>query len=182
MPKTVEGAFNIELAAVLRRKHPGWGDAMAAEQTGVFRQAALQPDIVVRHPGGLAVVLETEFEPARTVEQDALRRLGGVLSETETSVEQVLAVRVPAELAVGQGGLRGRIETAEFRICSLSGTSDRPARWPAEGWMPVTVDELACCIEQVALAERIVARGMEILERGVRGGGGEAALGSVRRA
>ena len=169
MPKTVEGAFNIELAAVLRRKHPGWGDAMAAEQTGVFRQAALQPDIVVRHPGGLAVVLETEFEPARTVEQDALRRLGGVLSETETSVEQVLAVRVPAELAVGQAGLRGRIETAEFRICSLSGTSDRPARWPAEGWMPVTVDELACCIEQVALAERIVARGMEILERGVRG-------------
>ncbi len=75
MPKTGERAFNVELPRVLRRKHPLWRDHVGAEQRGVFERAAVQPDIVVRHPRGLAVVLETEFKPARTVERDAARRL-----------------------------------------------------------------------------------------------------------
>ena len=33
----------------------------------------------MRHPGGMAVVIETEYEPARTVEADARNRLGRIL-------------------------------------------------------------------------------------------------------
>ena len=72
MPKTTETAFNPELAKALRRKHPRWVDRIGVEQTNVFRGApGLHPDIIVRHPGGLPVAVETEYTPAYTVEQDA---------------------------------------------------------------------------------------------------------------
>ena len=72
MPRISEPSFNVELGNVLRTKHPRWIDRIGVEQTGVLSEATnLRPDIVIRHPGGLPVVVETEFTPARTVEADA---------------------------------------------------------------------------------------------------------------
>ena len=74
MPLTTETAFNVDLATALRGKHPRWreGDRIGAEQTSVFQgHPGLRPDIVIRHPGGAPVIVETEFEPAPTVEADA---------------------------------------------------------------------------------------------------------------
>ena len=79
MPQTNEIAFNLELSNVLRTKHPRWGDRITAEQTNVLRETARQPDVVIRPPGGVPVVLETEYEPARGVEEDARKRLGSSL-------------------------------------------------------------------------------------------------------
>ncbi len=61
-----------------------------------------------------------------------------------------------------------RIESAEYRICAVSGSQTAPVRWPSEGWMPATVYELAAVVEQLPLSERIVARGMAVLEDTVR--------------
>ena len=84
MPKTAETAVNAELGKVLRRKHPRWPDRIGVEQTNVFSESAsLRPDIVIHHPGGLPVAVETEFAPAQTVEEDARERLGKTLSQTE---------------------------------------------------------------------------------------------------
>ncbi len=67
MPRTSETAFNPELANALRGKHPRWRDAIGAEQSGVLKDhLGLRPDIVIRHPGGAPVIVETEFEPADT--------------------------------------------------------------------------------------------------------------------
>ena len=74
MPRTNEIAFNVALSNVLRTKHPRWRDRTGAEQQGVVRETAQRPDIVIRPPGGIPVVLETEFEPARSVEEDARKR------------------------------------------------------------------------------------------------------------
>ena len=79
MPRTNEIAFNVALSNVLRTKHPRWRDRTGAEQQGVVRETAQRPDIVIRPPGGIPVVLETEFEPARSVEEDARKRLGQFL-------------------------------------------------------------------------------------------------------
>ncbi len=84
-------------------------------------RSALQSDMVLHHPGGLSVVIETEFEPARTVERDALQRLGRVTDERAAAVEQVVAVRIRADLREGQGALASRFERAESPICALSG-------------------------------------------------------------
>ena len=171
MPQTTEPAFNSELANSLRGKHPRWRDHIGAEQTGVFQgHPGLQPDIVVRHPGGAPVIVETEFEPARTVEEDARVRLGLTIAETGEEVEQAIAVRIPNTLRTDQGHLPDRIAGAEFRYCVFTHRQDRAdghERWPESGWLSGGIDELAGLIERTALSERRVAEGMRILEQGV---------------
>ena len=122
MPKTVESVFNDNLGSVLRRKHPRWPDLIGVEQTNVLTDGspALRPDIIVRHPGGLPVAVETEYTPARTVEQDARQRLGKI-RETGDTIEQAIAVRIPARLAsVNQSDLEAEIEKARLEFCVLS--------------------------------------------------------------
>ena len=177
MAKTSESAFNTELAKVLRRKHPRWPDRIGVEQTNVFSEAAgLRPDLIVRHPGGLPVAVETEYTPAHTVEQDARQRLGKTLRQTGDNIEQALAVRIPHALAsVSQSDLEGEIQRARLEFCMLSGGPESSDRWPGTGWLDGTVDDLAACIELAALSENRVARGMQILESGI-----EQAAGKLR--
>ena len=172
MPRTTETAFNIELAIVLRRKHPRWIDRIGVEQTNVFSESSgLKPDIIVRHPGGLPVSVETEWLPAHTVEQDACERLGKTLQQTGDRIEQALAVRVPNALATtNQSELEGEIEKARLQFCIFSKDPVNPAhplRWPKTGWLDGSVDDLAACIELASLSENSISRGMQILELGV---------------
>ena len=179
MPKMSEIAFNPELANVLRRKHPRWKDRIGVEQTGVFtRGAGLQPDMIVRHPGGLPVAVETEYTPAHTVEEDARQRLGETLRETGDTIEQALAVRIPRALAsTNQNDLEAEIERAKFEFCVLSGNPANPDRWPETGWLDGAVDDLAGCIELAAFSENRLARSMQILEGGI-----DQAAGKLRDA
>ncbi len=168
--RTAEIAFNVELANALRGKHPRWHDRVGAEQTGVLRDAsARRPDLVIRHPGGLTVIVETEFEPARTVENDARGRLGAIVAETGDPVEQAIALRAPDALRRGdQSRLPERIVGAAFEYCVLTAGTDDPLRWPSSGWLRGDVDDLAGLIEQTALSESLIDRGMLILENVVR--------------
>ena len=175
MPKTSETAFNTELANVLRRKHPRWPRQIGVEQTRVFSDAPLhRPDIIVRHPGGLPVAVETEYTPAREVEDDARQRLGKRLADTVDSIEQALAVRIPQALAsVDQNDLEAEIERARLEFCILSGDPDSPQRWPDTGWLDGSVDDLAAIIELAAHSENRIARGMQILEAGIHQAAGK---------
>jgi hypothetical protein len=158
----------LALANALRGKHPRWRDRIGAEQTGVLKdEPGLQPDIVIRHPGGAPLIVETEFDPAPTVEEDALARLGKEIAETGDEVETTIAVRVPAALRGDQGRLAEQIAAAEFQYCVFSQTDDEPRRWPESGWLSGGIDDLAGLIEQSALSERHIAEGMKIMEEGV---------------
>ena len=171
MPKTNEIAFNVPLLNVLRSKHPHWRTGV--EQQDVLRESALRPDIVIRPPGGIPVVLETEFEPAHTVEADAQARLGKFLSQTGDRIEQTVAVQIPKELREApQADLEQHIEAAEFRYCTYSlQEAGAAVRWPATGWLAGSVNDLAGCIENVSLSERLLTEGTNILEQSI----GEAA-------
>ena len=174
MPRTSEIAFNVPLLNVLRGKHPRWRNRTGVEQQDVLRgESALRPDIVIRPPGGIPVVLETEFEPAHTVEADAQARLGKFLSQTGDRIEQTIAVQIPLELKeASQANLERHIEAAEFRYCTYSLQEAGVAvRWPATGWLTGSVNDLAGCIENVSLSERLLAKGTNILEQSI----GEAA-------
>ncbi len=175
MPHTSEIAVNFELSNVLRTKHPGWHDGITAEQTNVFRETARQPDVVIRSPGGVPVVLETEFEPARGVEEDARKRLGSFLQYGGDQIEQTIAVQVPKDLSQApQGDLESRIKAAEFRYCTYSlQETDAAKRWPTTGWLVGGIDDLATCIENVSLSERLLAQGTHILEQSIREAAGK---------
>ena len=171
--RTSEIAFNVRLLDVLRTKHPRWRDHTGVEQQGVLRETALRPDIVIRPPGGIPVVLETEFLPARSVEADAQARLGQFLQYNGDRIEQTIAVQIPRELSqVPQADLELHIEAAEFCYCTYSlQEADMGVRWPATGWLDGSIDDLASCIENVSLSERLLAEGTHILEQSI----GEAA-------
>ncbi len=174
MPRTSEPAFNPALAEALRGKHPRWREPgrIGAEQTGVLRgHPAERPDIVIRHPGGAPVVVETEWEPAATVEDDARARLGAIVDADGEAVEQAIAVRAPLSLRGDQAALAARIAGAGFGYCVFTHREGEPAdpeRWPRSGWLHGGVDALAGLIEQASLSERRIEEGMRILEEGVR--------------
>ena len=94
-PRNTEPQANGALARALSRRNPDWNDrTVHAERTHVIHQArqAMQalpgtdtgkrPDILVAPPRRQPVIVETEFAPARTVEQDAIARLGTSLHST----------------------------------------------------------------------------------------------------
>ena len=174
-PRTSETAFNQELANQLRRRHPRWrelvsdSDAIAAEQTRVLGRARRRrPDIVVRHPGGLPVIVETEFSPARSVEDDARSRLGELVGTN--LVEGVLAVRIPVDLARHQTSLETAIGRARFDWCLFAAAGTLVDRWPREGWLSGSIDQLAEAIEFAALSETRLNAAADALEEGILGG------------
>ena len=169
MPRISEPSFNVELGNVLRTKHPRWLDRIGVEQTGVLIEAAnLRPDIVIRHPGGLPVIVETEYAPARTVEADARARLGKTLQTDGHGIEQSIALRIPDDLSTASQHELGRlIAEAKLEFCVFSGNPENPNRWPETGWIEGSIDDLAACIEQAAMSEDRIAQGMQILEHGI---------------
>lgn len=167
---TTEKTLNFLLGEVLREKHPLWRNAIGVEQTRVIEGApGKQIDILVASPGSSPVVIETEFSPAATVEADAVGRLGEVLARDHRAIEHAIALRIPGRLRnVGQGELRHALEEATFDYCVFSALeTGSNARWPKSGWLHGSVDDVANCVESVALSETLISKSTEVLERGV---------------
>ena len=169
MPVNSEPSFNEALARVLRTKNPRWRDTLTAEQHQTL-QGGGRPDVVLRNPRGSVVVVETEYLPARTVEQDAIDRLGRHLIGSGVAIEQCVAVRVPDSLKiVPQHDLDAQTAEATYEFCLYTETAgeDDPSRWPADGWITGTINDLALLIETASISERIVAQSLDTLERGI---------------
>ena len=171
-PRNTEPQANGVLARALRRQNPDWNDnTVHAERTHVIQQAesgtGMQPDILVAPPRRQPVIVETEFHPARTVEQDAIDRLGARLHSTGEEIEGVLSVVLPESLKTGD---LETVHTAMFCYAThyLNAEGER-IRWPTEQeWLEGGVDDLADAIEWLSLSERQLARGTEALEEVVR--------------
>ena len=174
--KIPEPSFNLMLAGVLQRKHPDWPKQLVAENIRVLSSGkGKKPDIVLNTPSGVPVVVETEYMPARTVEADALGRLGETLSANGRPIEQVIAVRIPRDLQDHRPDeeLVAAIDEAVFEFCLFSydgydkDGQPKTKRWPDKGWIQGGVDDLATCIELTALSENRLTEGLDVLERGI---------------
>ena len=175
MPRNTEIVINTELAGALRRKHPRWAEqrAITVEATGVLLgDPAAKPDIVLVHPGGSPVIVETEVLPAQSVEAEARNRLGRYIEATDEVVENAVAVRMPHGLRESPLSLAESIESSEFEYCLLSLTGEEHApqgivRFPSVGWLRGGIDDLTGFIELTSLSEQLVMKGTLALERGV---------------
>ena len=166
--RTREATVNDRLAALLDAKHPRW--TVEAESTRVLAEgAAKAPDIVVRMPGGVSVVIETEYAPAGTVESDATARLGMTLAETGEPVEQVVALRLPENLSrVRQAELSAALASAELEYCVFSSAGEADSRrFPSQGFIVGDVNSLANLLESISVSERRLAQAVGVLEDGV---------------
>lgn len=114
-----ESIINDVLARLLREK---LGLSAVAETL----HGGKRPDVLIRLPAG-PVILETEIEPAPTVEADALSRLGMEIDGQE--VQNVFAVTIPGHLrSTAQQRLYERmaassLEWREWRIDGSAGPS-----------------------------------------------------------
>ncbi len=167
MARQTEGSINLDLAAALRQLHPAWNEqTVLAESTDVLTEGAgRKPDIVITNTarsGG--VIIETEVAPARTVESDALARLGGTFSADGSPVEQVLAVRIP--IAARTPGTQLASLKYSYKVCTKG--TEFVSWFPANGWLEGTLSDLAGFVETVAVSPRQLAEGVNVLESGVR--------------
>ena len=167
--KLSEATVNNALCKMLSEKNVRWRDRIESEKTGVLLQAAgKRPDIIVNHPGSLPVIIESEFEPARTVEEDAQSRLGSKLSADGRRIEQVIALKVPSGIAtVKQQHLEEALSTTVFRYALLMINGLEQIRWPEKGYIEGRIDDLVSFVEQTALSESIMTKGMEVLENSI---------------
>ena len=174
VPRNTEPQANGALARALRRRNPNWNDnTVHAERTNVIQLGvpgsgtAKKPDILISPVRRQPVIVETEFAPARTVEQDATARLGTRLHSTGADIEGVLSVILPEKLRAGD---LETIERAAFRYAThYLDSQGKGVRWPAKGeWLEGGVDDLADAIEYLSLSERQLALGTETLEHVVR--------------
>ena len=133
----------------------------------MLEEAGKQPDILISPPGRQPVIVETEFYPARTVDEDAAGRLGQKLHSTGETIEGVLAVVLPRNLKTGD---LERIDGASFRFAMhFLDSKGQSTRWAArQEWIEGGVDDLADAIEYVSLSERKLAHGTAALEEVVR--------------
>ncbi|MCY4189361.1 MAG: hypothetical protein OXD30_12840, partial [Bryobacterales bacterium] len=180
-PHNTEPLANAALASALKRRNPDWDDGTVhAERTQVIYQAGpgsgagRRPDILIAAPDRQPVIVETEFAPARTVERDALARLGASMRGSSEEVEGVLSVVLPESLRTAD---LQTIEGAAFRYAAhYLDAEGVGTRWPARlEWLEGGVDDLADAIEYLSLSERKLARGTEALELVVRQAAGRLA-------
>ena len=177
-PRNTEPQANGALARALSRRNPDWNDrTVHAERTHVIHQAlpgtdtGKRPDILIAPPRRQPVIVETEFAPARTVEQDATARLGTSLHSTGEDIEGVLSVVLPERLKTGD---LETVDRAAFRYAThYLDAKGESIRWPPKReWLEGGVDDLADAIEWLSLSERQLARGTEALEQVVRNAAG----------
>ena len=177
-PRNTEPQANGALARALSRRNPDWNDkTVHAERTNVIELAVpgtgtgKRPDILIAHPRRQPVILETEFAPAHTVDQDATARLGTSLHSTGGDIEGVLSVVLPESLKTGD---LETIDRAVFRYAThYLDSKGEIIRWPSEReWLEGGVDDLADAIEYLSLSERQLARGTQTLEQVVRNAAG----------
>ncbi len=180
-PHNTEPLANAALASALKRRNPDWDDGTVhAERTQVIYQAGpgsgagRRPDILIAAPDCQPVIVETEFAPARTVERDALARLGASMRGSSEEVEGVLSVVLPESLKTAD---LQTIEGAAFRYAAhYLDAEGVGTRWPPRlEWLEGGVDDLADAIEYLSLSERKLARGTEALELVVRQASGRLA-------
>lgn len=160
-----EQTLNDAIAQILDGLRPGW--SAEAEQSGAMAKSAKRPDIVVRG-GGFSVVVENEFAPARTVDDDARARLGRRLSDGKNA-EIVAFLSSPAALRnTERRDLEAKIRAAEFGYGLYFMEDGESRRFPASGFLPGSIRDFGQFVFRAAIPAQAVKNAVNILEDDVQ--------------
>ena len=160
-----EPALNSFVASALGDRLGGW--IVSAEATRTLTKTGLRPDIVV-DTGAAPVAIETEYNPARSVEEEAISRIGEAMSSTGRVIEVAIAVRLPAQLGeiAAAAVSHALAERDDLEWCVwIEGTD--AVRFPGSGWLSGGINELAGFVETVSISERRIAAAANAFEAGV---------------
>jgi hypothetical protein len=169
---TTEPTINDALAGILRKTRRVWRDysVVKSENTGVFKDKAKQPDILIVELNVSPVVIETEVFPATTVESEARGRLGEKLIETGRPILSSIAVRLPYRLRKksGEALKRDLLDSIDFEMAIFTGrSSENWSRWPQNGWVQGNLSDLSILVQSASVPPAIIEEATEWLVSGV---------------
>ena len=172
MVTTTEPTVNTYVAQALRAMHPRWSEngAIVSQATDTLTASkGKQPDILVKVPGAGPLVVEAEFVPARTLDADALGRIGETIVGWPGPVETVVALRYPERIrSVPESRLAAELLAAgDLQWCVWTeGPGD--VRFPSNGWIEGGLADLAGTVETVAVSQRRIDQAADVLQDAVR--------------
>ncbi len=145
---------------------------VAGEDTrSVMENPALQLDVLITAPGRSPVSIETEFMPARTVEGDALSRLGKTARRDGKTIEAAIAVRYPERLRDDDVDISAGLRESRFSYAVFTQEGPvnnlRAVRFPESGWLEGDAGDLANLARLVSVPQRAVNQAAENLEAGI---------------
>ena len=164
MPKQTEPNANNALGILLQGMMRGCN--VRSENTqALVDHPGRQPDILITEAGRAPIIIESEFEPARNVEDEAAARLGLEVVEGRRPVEAVIALRYPGPLAYADD-LNAALSSARLSYCVLY-AEESESRFPETGWLSGSVSDLADLIRLVSVPQKAVNDAADALERGI---------------
>ena len=143
-------------------------DVRSERVRAIVDQPGLQPDILITEPSRSPVVVEAEYEPARSVEDEARSRLGLAVVEGGRKVEAVIALRYPGE-AANSDDLRGALCDARLSYCAFTDDPRDPTRFPESGWLHGSVSDLADLVRLVSVPQKAVDAATDVMQQGIEG-------------
>ena len=130
---------------------------------------AWQLDNLITSSGRSPVVVEAEFMPAYTAEQEAADRLGGKVVGEPRAIEAAIALRYPTELRTADE-LDETLQQTLLSWCVLYDEFDkegRRIRFPESGWLEGGIEDLADLIRLVSMPQKEVNRAADSLQAGI---------------
>ncbi len=140
------------------------GAAVRYENTQVIEgHPGLRPDIIITDDQRSPVVVEAEYMPAYTAEDEAKARLGLQLADGGRRIEAAIALRYPTDVA-NASDLDSAIRSARLEYAVFY---EDETRFPASGWISGGVSDIADLIRLVSVSESEVDVATDILEQGI---------------
>ncbi len=165
MPRQTEPSVNNALGALLQPMARAWR-VRSENVRAIVDQPGLQPDIILTEPGRAPVIVEAEYEPARTVEAEAKSRLGLEVVDGRRRVEAVVALKYPDAIA-GADDLASALSGARLSYCVFNDEAPGISRFPESGWLEGSVEDLADLLRLVSVPEKAVDAAADALQQGI---------------
>ncbi len=154
--------MNVALGRVLASMLPT--SNVVYENTGVIvDNAALHPDILINADDRAPVVIEGEYDPGISVEDDARSRLGLRVTESNRIIESAIALRYPETLRIATD-LDAATKSAQM---SFAVEYEHGERFPESGWLEGSCVDVADMVRLVSVPQRAVDEASDQLERGI---------------
>ena len=168
MPRNTEPSANTALANILRGMMHGCHIRSESTQT-IAGRAGLQPDILITASDRAPVVIEAEFRPAYSVEDEAAARLALTVTGGRREIEAAIALRYPAGLEDAYD-LTKELKHARLSYCVLTAPEEDGEghdRFPESGWLEGYAADVAELARLVSVPQSTVNAAASALESGI---------------
>ncbi len=158
---SVNNAMESVLQGMLSRSH------VRAESTqAITGHPGLRPDIIIEDPGRAPVVIEAEYVPGATVEDEAKSRLGLEVAASARRIGAAIALRYPDEIADADD-LPSALRQARLSYCVFTEEKRGVSRFPASGWLEGGPEDVADLARLVSVPQRAVDDATDTLQEGI---------------